>query len=114
MSTAKRKELLRAYKEAKPPCGVFALRCAENTWIGASPNLAAQENQIRFTLKMGKHPNKGLEAAIARHGAAAFAYEVLESIDDPDLTPMGRTDLLKRRVAHWVETLAAKPLIGAV
>lgn len=114
MSTANRKALVRAYKEAKPAFGVFALRCGADTWIGASPNLAAQENQIRFTLKMGKHPNKGLEAAIAKHGAAAFAYDVLEEIDEPDLTPMGRTDLLKRRVAHWVETLSAKPLIGAV
>ena len=114
MSTASRKDLIRAYKEAKPAFGVFALRCGAETWIGASPNLSAQENQIRFTLKMGKHPNKGLEAAIAAHGAAAFAYEVLEAIDEPDLTPMGRTDLLKRRVAHWVDALSAKPLIGAV
>ncbi len=114
MSTANRKALVRAYKEAKPAFGVFALRCGTDTWIGASPNLAAQENQIRFTLKMGKHPNKGLETAIATCGAASFSYEVLEEIDEPDLTPMGRTDLLKRRVAHWVEALGAKPLIGTV
>jgi hypothetical protein len=62
---------------------------------------------------MGKHPNRGLQAAIQAHGADAFSYEILETLDDDKLTAMGKTDLLKRRVAHWIDALAAKPLIGA-
>ena len=116
MSTQNRKEMVRAYKEAKPAFGVFALECVASgeVWIGSSANLAAQENAVRFTLKMGTHPNKGLEKAIKAHGPEAFGYRIVEAIEDEDLTPMGRTDLLKRRVAHWVGELSAKPLIGAV
>lgn len=115
MEKSRRRDMVQAYKEAKTPFGVFGLRCAPSgeLWIGASANLAAQENSVRFSLKMGKHPNRGLQAAIQAHGPDAFSYEILETLDDDKLTPMGKTDLLKRRVAHWIEALAAKPLIGA-
>ncbi|WP_304179589.1 GIY-YIG nuclease family protein [Phenylobacterium aquaticum] len=115
MEKSRRRDMVQAYKEAKTPFGVFGLRClpTDELWIGASPNLAAQENAVRFTLKMGKHPNRGLQAAIQAHGPAAFAYEIVETLDDQDLSPMGKSDLLKRRVVHWIEALAAKPLIGA-
>ena len=115
MSKSNRKDLVRAYKEAKPPFGVFGVRCVPTgeLWIGASANLAAQENSVRFSLKMGKHPNRGFQAAIQAHGPDAFGYEILETLDDTELSAMGKADLLKRRVAHWIETLAAKPLIGA-
>lgn len=116
MSKSSRKDLVRAYKEAKTPFGIFGLRCTptEELWIGASPNLAAQENSVRFSLKMGKHPNRGLQAAIQAHGPGAFSYEIIETLEDEELSAMGKADLLKRRVAHWIEALAAKPLIGAV
>lgn len=115
MEKSRRRDMVQAYRETKTPFGVFGLRClpSQELWIGASANLAAQENSVRFSLKMGKHPNRGLQAAIRAHGAEAFAYEILETIEDDKLTPMGRSDLLKRRVAHWVEVLGAKPFIGA-
>ncbi|MCR5876367.1 hypothetical protein LRS10_20790 [Phenylobacterium sp. J426] len=59
---------------------------------------------------MGTHPNRDVQAALKAHGGDAFGYEVLERIDDPDLTPLGLADLLKRRERHWIEALAGRKL----
>lgn len=112
MDRTDRRQRVRDYKEQKTAAGIYALRCAaaQAVWVGVSRNIDAQENSVRFVLRMGSHPNRDIQAALRAHGGEAFAYEVLERIDDPDLTPLGLADLLKRRERHWVEALGGKRL----
>jgi hypothetical protein len=114
MDKQSRRQLVRDFKEKKAPLGVFAIRCAATgeAWIGASKNLEAQERSIRFGLRLGSYVNKPIQAAWNAHGEAAMSFEVLEAIDEPDLTPMGLADLLKARERHWIEALGAKKALG--
>lgn len=110
MDKSDRRQLVRDYKEKKVAAGIYALRCAAAgaVWVGVSHNIDAQANSIQFVLRMGSHPNREIQAALRAHGGEAFVYEPLERIDEPDLTPLGLADLLKRRERHWIEALGAK------
>ena len=110
MDKSDRRQLVRDYKEKKTAAGIYALRCAvaEAVWVGVSHNIDAQANSVGFVLRMGSHPNREIQAALRAHGGEAFVYEVLERIDEPELTPLGLADLLKRRERHWIEALGAK------
>lgn len=112
MDKPNRRQLSRDYKEKKTAAGIYALRCpaAGAVWVGVSQNIDAQANSIGFVLRMGSHPNREVQAALKAHGGDAFAYEVLERIEEPDLTPLGLADLVKRRERHWIEALAARKL----
>lgn len=114
METAKRREAVRAYKERRTRIGIVSITCAPTgeAWVGASRNVDAQENGLRFGLRMGGHPNAALQKAWREHGEGAFAYAVVEVLDDEDLTPIGRDDLLKTQEAHWRERLGARRLFG--
>jgi hypothetical protein len=114
MDKQSRRQLVRDYKERKVPAGIFAVRCAASgeIWLGASRNLATQQNSIWFGARTGGYANRALQAAWTAHGEGAFAFEVLETLDDEDLTPLGRSDLLKRRLAHWLETTGGAKIVG--
>ncbi len=108
-----RKALLRAYKEEKPQPGVYAVRCARTgqAFVGATENVGTRQNGVWFSLKLGSHPNARLQGAWNTHGEAAFAFEVLETIDDAGLEPKGRALRLADRRKHWCETLNAVDLV---
>lgn len=114
MDKTARREAIRDYKEKKPLAGVYAIRCAPTgeVWVAAAPNVEPQEQRHFFGLRTGGHPNKPLQAAWAKHGAEAFTFEILEALEDKDLTPIGRADLLKARERHWLENSGAKKLVG--
>ncbi|RAK51265.1 GIY-YIG nuclease family protein [Phenylobacterium deserti] len=110
MDRQSRREAVRDYKERKIEPGVFAVRCAATgeAWVAASRNLAQQQNGIWFSLRLGSHMNRALQAAWNAHGAEAFRYEVLEAIEDEDLSDYSRNVLLKEREAHWLEAMGAR------
>lgn len=112
MDNARKKELARIYKERKHPQGIFAVRCevAKGVWLGATRNLDAQQNQIWFGLRTGKHSNKEMQAAWDRHGEASFRYEIVEEIDDDN--PLLIPSLLKEREKHWMTETKAASVIG--
>lgn len=114
MDKQSRRSAVRDYKERKIPAGVFVVRCAATAeaWVGLSRNLDAQQNSTFFALRQGSHLNRALQSAWAAHGAEAFSYEVLEVVDDRDMTTLGRNDLLKRRERHWMDTLGAPRILG--
>ncbi|MBW8812358.1 MAG: GIY-YIG nuclease family protein [Caulobacterales bacterium] len=114
MDKSSRRQILRDYKERKAPAGVYAVRCAGSgeVWVGATRNLDAQKNSVWFGLSTGGHVNRAMQAAWAAHGAAAFAYEPLERIEDEDLTPLGLADALKARERHWRDALGAGRAAG--
>lgn len=101
MTAARKKDLVREYKERKTRPGIFAIRCTAEgaAWIGASRDLDSQQNGIWFQLRMGNHMNKALQQSWARHGADAFRFEILEVVEDGNPEMIGL--LLKDREAHW-------------
>jgi hypothetical protein len=106
MSNARKKELLREYKETPQRAGVFAVRCGEACWTGFTRNLDKQQNSLWFQLRMGKYPNSQLQKTWNENGEAAFRYEVLEEVKDDNPLIIG--DLLKEREAAWRQELGAK------
>lgn len=113
MDKQSRRDAVRDYKERKVAAGIFSLRCTATgeTWVGASRNLD-QMNGVYFSLRMGSHRNAALQAAWKAHGEAGFDYAVVESLDDDDLTPIGRASWLKDRERHWMATLNARPMVA--
>lgn len=114
MDKQSRRNLARDYKERKVPAGIFSLRCAATgeTWVGAARNLD-QKNGLMFSLRLGSHRNRALQAAwIAHGGEAGFEYAVVEALEDEDLGALGRETWLKERERHWLEALQAKAVFG--
>lgn len=110
-SNIRKKEAIKEYKARKIPRGIFVIRCKATgrTWVGSSPNLDAARNGLWFTLELGTHPNKNVQAEWNSAGRDSFEYEVLERLDD-DVSALSLNDLLKEKKAHWVEQLKAQPL----
>ena len=110
----RRKSLVSEYRDVPVVAGIFAVRCASTgqVWVGPSRNLANQQNGIWFTLKLGSHPNRAAQAAWAAHGPDGFTYDVLETIEDKDLTPYLLASLLKEKLQGWREVLTATNLTG--
>lgn len=103
-----KREACKEYKSKTTPKGIFAVRCKAtgDAWVGASDHLDTQVNRIWFELSGGMHRNKGMQHLWNVYGEDAFAYEVLETLDD-DVAPLLLKDLLKERRKHWVQALAA-------
>jgi hypothetical protein len=114
MDRARKREIARAYAERERVQGVFAVRCAASgeVWVSSSRNLDTQKNGVWFTLRMGGHPNKAVQAAWNAHGEEAFAYEIVEELSLDSLTHMGLRDLMKARERYWREALGAGALVG--
>jgi hypothetical protein len=114
MDNQTRRQAVRDYKDRKVPIGIYAVRCTVTgeAWVGPSQNLGQQQNRIWFGLRQGGYPNPALRAAWAAHGEAAFAFEVLETLDDEGLSAYGRGSLLKDRDAHWRSQLGATKIVG--
>lgn len=114
MDKQSRRQLVRDFKERKAPMGVYAVRCAATgeVWVGSTKNLEAQQRSTWFGLRLGSYINKPMAAAWKAHGEASMSFEVLEQVDEPDLTPLGLADLLKARERHWIAALGAKKAVG--
>lgn len=111
MDNARKKDLIRTYKEQKPVAGIFAVRCVPSgeAWVAKAPDIAKRQPGLWFQLGMGSFPGRSLQAAWNAHGEAAFVFEVLEEVTDENelLIPA----LLKDREAHWRKELNAAALI---
>jgi hypothetical protein len=114
MDKQSRRQAVSDYKDSKTAQGVYAVRCAVTgeAWIGQSPNLAQQQNRIWFGLRQGGYPNPALREAWAAHGEAAFAFDVLEAIEDEGLSDYAIRNQLKDRAAHWRAVLGGTKIVG--
>lgn len=114
MDKSLRRQAVRDFKERKVSRGIFVVRCTATgeAWVGSSRNLDQQQNSIWFGLRAGGYINRSVQAAWTAHGEAAFAFEVLETLDDEDLGDLGRADLLKSRAAKWRVEIGAAKLVG--
>ena len=83
-----RRALTRDYKQAFPAMGIYAVRCdaADLLRLGASRNVDAILNRLRFELSNGSRRDVALALALAqawaRHGAQAFRFEVLDRVKE--------------------------------
>ena len=109
MEKAKRKDLVREYRERKVRAGVFAVRAGNAVWAGSSRNLDAEKNRVFFMLKNGGYPNAAMREVWSKLGEQAFSFEVLEEVKDDN--PLLIDALLKERSAAWRQKLGAKPAI---
>lgn len=78
----KKKELTKEYKQNPPPMGVYKIHNIANdkVFIGVSQDLPGILNRHKFTLKMGVHTNKKLQAEWNEMGEENFVFEVLDEI----------------------------------
>lgn len=109
-----KRQLSRDFKERKVTPGIYALRClaTDQCWIAISRNLDAQQNSAWFTLHNGSHMNRALQAVWTEKGAAAFAFEIVERMEDEELPSYALQSLLKERLAYWRQTLKADSALG--
>ena len=106
MKTSDRKEAVAAYKKRDVSAGIYALHCADRTWVGYTPDLSVVQNRLRFSLRMGSHPTKDLQAAWNDRGTSDLVFEALEEFD-PDAILAGAA--LHARLATWRDKLNALP-----
>jgi len=103
----RRKELVRRYREAPRPAGVYRVRhmSSGRTLIGASPDAPAMLNRIRAQLRMRGHPSRTLQADWAADGEGAFTFEVLDllPVEGPREEPSARD--LQTLLQAWLEEL---------
>lgn len=81
-----RKELIRQYKETQRPMGVFQVRNTESgkVYVGTSRDLPSMLNRQRAQLRLGAHPDRGLQADWKALGDTAFTFDILDTIEPPE------------------------------
>lgn len=111
MTQAYRKSLTAAYKERPTIAGVFAVICnvTGQVWVGTSRHIDTQQNGLWFSLRMGTHLNRPLQAVWREHGEEQFRFEHLDRLP-ADTTPMARDTELKSRSALWLARLGAEKI----
>jgi hypothetical protein len=84
-----RKALVRAYKETRRPMGVYRVRSlvTGRAVVGTSVDLPGILNRHRAQLRFGGHRDPALQAEWREHGEAAFAFEVLDTLEPPKDDP---------------------------
>lgn len=114
MDSVARKAAAAACKKRDVVVGIYALRCAASgqIWVGQSRNMAAQQNQMAFSLRNGGFLSRTLQAVWAAQGADGLSYDVLECLQEPEegLPAFARQKWLVERERFWREKLGAEPL----
>ena len=64
--------------------GIYVIRdrASGHRLLGASRNVHASLNRVRFELRMGTHADRVLQAEWHRSGADGLAFEVLELVKE--------------------------------
>jgi hypothetical protein len=111
---ADRKQILRDYRDRKTPAGAFAVRCETTgeSWVGTTPDLSTRKNGVWFSLRLGSHPNRALQAVWTAQGEDAFSFIVLEELPDEDRSAYELANRLKELDAGWRERLGAGKVTG--
>jgi hypothetical protein len=73
--------------------------------VGACPNVAGRINRERFTLEMGSHPSRELQADWNRLGESAFVFEVLDTLEQPTEPGADPSEDLEELLAMWIDKL---------
>lgn len=109
MDKTRQTALKAAYRQQAPALGIIALRHLPSgrTLLERSRNAPGALNRHRFELALGTHRNARLQADWRRDGAAAFRFELLDSVKasgDPAFDAQAELDaLLALHRAQWLE-----------
>lgn len=93
--TIDRKAATAAWKERKTAPGIYAIRCTPSgeTWMGQAADMATIQNRHWFSLRLGIHSNRAMQAAWNAHGAEAMVFEPLELLPDVNDSPASSSQL---------------------
>jgi hypothetical protein len=109
-----RKEMIRAYRQQRRPMGVYRVsnKLTGHATVAATKDLTARLNRHRAQLSTGGHPSRLLQADWNEHGPDSFTFEVLDTLDPPDLPDYDPLEDLTVLEDIWLEklSLAADPL----
>jgi hypothetical protein len=102
-----RKALIRQYMERRPEMGVFQVRNTANgkVLIGSSADLPSMLNRQRAQLRLGAHPDRGLQADWRTFGAEAFVFETLDRLSRPEDPSYDPAADLAALLQIWMEKL---------
>ena len=100
-SRSARRVAARQARDAFPPMGIYAIRDRSSGYrrLGASRNVHALLNRVRFELRMGTHADRVLQAEWNRSGVDGLAFEVLELVkerEDADFDYAGELKALEQ------------------
>ena len=108
-------EIKRAYKQFKPPMGVYRITNTHNgtVFVGFATDLPARFNRHRAELKFGHHRNKELQEAWNSPGESAIEFEVLDELDHEDDPQTSRDEELRVLAEMWIQKLeeAGDPIV---
>ena len=109
MDKTQQAALKAAYRQLAPALGIIALRHLPSgcTLLERSRNAPGALNRHRFELALGTHRNARLQADWRRDGAAAFRFDIIDTVDqsvDPAFDTQAELDaLLALHRAQWLE-----------
>ena len=103
----RKKKLKEEYKQTHTPMGIYQIRCLANgkVLLGAALNLPGILNSNRFQLKLGKHPNKRLQADWSRFGGEKFSFEILDELVATEGADYDYREDLASLEGLWLEKL---------
>lgn len=107
MNDSSRKELKRAYKEKTGVPGVFQIKnkVTGKILLGSSLNIEGPLNAHEFMLSSGSHRNQALQTDYKKYGAAAFSFEILDTVKVKDEPGFRVEDELNTLEKLWLEEL---------
>jgi biotin operon repressor len=107
MERQKRKDIIRAYKEAERTAGIYRVRNLRTgrVLIGSDLNLHGSLNRHRFSLEHGAHMSGTLQQDWNTLGPDAFAFEIVETVKRTDAPDFDTERELKKLEQRWIETL---------
>ncbi|QDG71205.1 GIY-YIG nuclease family protein [Janthinobacterium tructae] len=109
MDKTQQAALKAAYRQQAPALGIIALKHLPSgcTLLERSRNAPGALNRHRFELALGTHRNARLQADWRRDGAAAFRFDIIDSVKvsgDPAFDAQAELDaLLALHRAQWLE-----------
>lgn len=82
MDTAKRKELMSAYKNKPKVGGVYCITCKGNQrrWLRPSVDMEGSKSRFAFSVKMNNPPEPAMQSEWRAYGIESFSFEVLEEL----------------------------------
>ena len=103
-----KKTLIREYKEARRPMGVYCIRNTVNgkLLVGKSTDLPSILNRQRGQLRSGSHPNPTLHKDLVEYGTEAFEVEVLDTLEVPDQADYDPSADLRTLEQMWLDKLS--------
>ncbi len=102
-----RKELIRKYKEAPKPMGIFQIKNLKNNkiYIESSKNLDASINKYKFLLKYELCKNISLQNDWNKFGDNNFIFEVIDTLKPKEEPDINYSKELKTLEELWLEKL---------